>query len=135
MKSESEVAQSCRFFATPWTAAYQAPPSMGFSRQEYWSGVPLPGPFTASAIGEAIATRSPCTAVKSGPCAAMKTQGNQKFRGEKSIHTLKLKTPHAATKLEDPRHRDSGLEQPRSIKNYFFKTEMCTFKMGVLSTT
>jgi len=32
-------------FATPWTAAYQAPPSMGFSRQEYWSGVPLPSPF------------------------------------------------------------------------------------------
>ena len=31
-------------FATPWTAAYQAPPSMGFSRQEYWSGVPLPCP-------------------------------------------------------------------------------------------
>ena len=29
-------------FATPWTAAYQAPQSMGFSRQEYWSGVPLP---------------------------------------------------------------------------------------------
>ena len=31
--------------ATPWTAAFQAPPSMGFSRQEYWSGVPLPSPF------------------------------------------------------------------------------------------
>ena len=31
-------------FAAPWTAAYQAPPSMGFSRQEYWSGVPLPSP-------------------------------------------------------------------------------------------
>ena len=30
--------------ATPWTAAYQAPPSMGFSRQEYWSGVPSPSP-------------------------------------------------------------------------------------------
>ena len=30
--------------ATPWTAAYQAPPPMGFSRQEYWSGVPLPSP-------------------------------------------------------------------------------------------
>ena len=30
--------------ATPWTAAYQAPPSMGFSRQEYWSGLPLPSP-------------------------------------------------------------------------------------------
>ena len=30
------------FYVTPWTAAYQAPPSMGVSRQEYWSGVPLP---------------------------------------------------------------------------------------------
>ena len=33
-----------RLCATPWTAAYQALPSMGFSRQEYWSGVPLPSP-------------------------------------------------------------------------------------------
>ena len=33
-----------RLLATPWTAAHQAPPSMGFSRQEYWSGVPLPSP-------------------------------------------------------------------------------------------
>ena len=32
-------------WATPWTAAYQALPSMGFSRQEYWSGVPLPSPL------------------------------------------------------------------------------------------
>ena len=32
--------------ATPWTAAYQAPPSMGFSRQEYWSGLPLPSSRT-----------------------------------------------------------------------------------------
>ena len=42
VKSESEVAQSVWLLGTPWTAAYQAPPSMGFSRQEYWSGVPLP---------------------------------------------------------------------------------------------
>ena len=34
-----------RFLATPWTAAYQAPPSMGFSRHEYWSGVSLPSPI------------------------------------------------------------------------------------------
>ena len=33
-----------RLFATPWTVAYQTPLSMGFSRQEYWSGVPLPSP-------------------------------------------------------------------------------------------
>ena len=37
VKRESEVAQSCPTLATPWTAAYQAPPSTGFSRQEYWS--------------------------------------------------------------------------------------------------
>ena len=38
---------SCvQLLATPWTAAYQTPPSMGFSRQEYWSGVPLPSPET-----------------------------------------------------------------------------------------
>ena len=38
---------SCvRLFVTPRTAAHQAPPSMGFSRQEYWSGVPLPSPMT-----------------------------------------------------------------------------------------
>ena len=33
-----------QLFATPWTAAHEAPLSMGFSRQEYWSGVPLPSP-------------------------------------------------------------------------------------------
>ena len=39
---------SCvRLVETPWTAAHQAPPSMGFSRQEYWSGVPLPSPKEA----------------------------------------------------------------------------------------
>jgi len=43
VKSLSRV----RLFSTPWTAAYQAPPSMGFSRQEYWSGVPLPSPCTS----------------------------------------------------------------------------------------
>ena len=40
VKSLSRV----RLLATPWTAAYQAPLSMGISRQEYWSGVPLPSP-------------------------------------------------------------------------------------------
>ena len=37
-----------QLFATPWTVAYQAPPPMGFSRQEYWSGVPLPSPMQES---------------------------------------------------------------------------------------
>ena len=42
VKSLSHV----RLLATLWTAAYQAPLSMGFSRQEYWSGVPLPSPLS-----------------------------------------------------------------------------------------
>ena len=40
VKSLSHV----RLFATQWTVAHQAPPSMGFSRQEYWSGLPFPSP-------------------------------------------------------------------------------------------
>ena len=39
-------------FTTPWTAAYQAPPSMGFSRQEYWSGVPLPSLLSLFTFGQ-----------------------------------------------------------------------------------
>ena len=42
VKSLSRV----RLLETPWTAAYQAPLSMGFARQEYWSGVPLPSPIS-----------------------------------------------------------------------------------------
>ena len=40
-KVKVKLLSSARPSATPWTAAFQAPPSMGFSRQEYWSGVPL----------------------------------------------------------------------------------------------
>ena len=43
-ESESEVAQSCPTLCDTWTVAHQTPPSMGFSRQEYWSGLPLPSP-------------------------------------------------------------------------------------------
>ena len=50
MKSLSRV----RLFATPWTAAYQAPAPMGFSRQEYWSGLPLPSPAFGSATTKSL---------------------------------------------------------------------------------
>ena len=45
-------------FATPWTAAYQAPPSMGFSRQEYWSGVPLPSPKLSTYCPKTLCSRT-----------------------------------------------------------------------------
>ena len=49
---------SCvRLFAAPWTATYQAPPSMGFSRQEYWSGLPFSSPGDLPNLG--IESRSP----------------------------------------------------------------------------
>jgi len=41
---EGKSLSRVQLLSTPWTTAYQAPPSMGFSRQEYWSGVPLPPP-------------------------------------------------------------------------------------------
>ena len=59
VKSESEVTQSCLTLATPWTAAYQAPPSMGFSRQKYWSGVPLPSLALTQLLPRAKPSLSP----------------------------------------------------------------------------
>ena len=44
--SEVKLLSRVRLFATPWTVAYQAPLSMEFSRQEYWSGLPFPSPQT-----------------------------------------------------------------------------------------
>ena len=46
--SESEVAQSCPSLSDPMDYSPSGPPSVGFSRQEYWSGVPLPSPLTAA---------------------------------------------------------------------------------------
>ena len=45
-----------RLLVTPWTAAHQAPSSMGFSRQEYWSGVPLPSPDANVRKGQKVQT-------------------------------------------------------------------------------
>ena len=44
LKEEVKSLSRVRLFATPWTVAYQAPPAMGFSRQEYWSGLPFLSP-------------------------------------------------------------------------------------------
>ena len=75
VKSLSRV----RLFATPWTVAYQAPPSMGFSRQEYWSGVPLPSPGDLPDPG--IEPRSPtfqADALTSEPPRKPAGEGNGK---------------------------------------------------------
>ena len=51
-KVKEKALSRVQLLATPWTAAYQAPPPMGFSRQEYWSGMPLPSPQPALKWGQ-----------------------------------------------------------------------------------
>ena len=63
-RPESEVTQMC-LLVTPWTVYYQAPPSMGFSRQEYWSGLTFPSPGDLPDPG--IEPRSPTLQADSLP--------------------------------------------------------------------
>ena len=64
VKSLSRV----RLLETPWTAAYQAPPFMGFARQEYWSGVPLPSPmsYESQAIFKIWVSPNYCSSTRVG---------------------------------------------------------------------
>ena len=59
-----------RLLATPWTAAYQAPLSMGFSRQEYWSRLPLPSPYEVARAVKFINIESGCQGLK-GECVSL----------------------------------------------------------------
>ena len=51
-KVKVKLLSHVRLFATPWTTAYQAPPSVGFSRPEYWSGVPMPSPCEYTSLSQ-----------------------------------------------------------------------------------
>ena len=86
VKSESEVAQLCRLLATPWTAAYQAPPSMGFDRQEYWSGVPLPSPGDLPDPG--IEPRSPALEADALTSEPPKVPLNSAVHGQRKATTV-----------------------------------------------
>jgi len=71
---------------TPWTIAFQAPLSIGFSRQEYWSGLPFPSPGDLPDPG--IEPRSPALQAESLP-TEVRGKPNKNFRGEiksKSYH-------------------------------------------------
>ena len=92
VKSLSHV----QLLVTSWTAAYQAPPPMGFSRQEYWSGVPLPSPLFGN---RGIAIWDMQTIVSTSKCAedlgqAVSEQGTSsvRMRGESSESLFKQKT-------------------------------------------
>ena len=72
VKSLSRV----RLLATPWTVAHQAPPSMGFSSQEYWSGVPLPSPYESTDKGGKI-SKHICSEPGSGVRVEAETQASR----------------------------------------------------------
>ena len=59
VKVKVKLLSRVRLYATPWTAAYKVPPSMGFSRQEYWSGVPFPSPMHESESESEVAQLCP----------------------------------------------------------------------------
>ena len=60
-KVKVKLLSPVRLLATPWTAAYQAPPSMGFSGQEYWSGVPLPSLVNCSVMSNSLSNSMDCS--------------------------------------------------------------------------
>ena len=79
MKVKVKSLSHVRLFATPWTVAHQAPPPVGFSRQEYWSGLPFPSPGDLPNPG--IEPRSPALQADTLPS---EPPGKLKRRGEKS---------------------------------------------------
>ena len=84
MKSLSRV----RLFATPCTVAYQAPPSMGFSKQEYWSGLPFPSPGDLLNTGIELRDQTPVSRIvgrrftRWATREALKPRVNQKYKLE-----------------------------------------------------
>ena len=90
MKVKVKSLSRVRLFATPWTVAYQAPPSVEFSRQEYWSGLPFPSPGDFSNPG--IEPRSPALQADALPTEPPgKTQMNRGLQQiEQNINLLIL---------------------------------------------
>ena len=83
-ESESEVAQSCPTLCDPWTVAHQAPPSMGFSRQEYWGGLPFPSPGDLPDPG--IEPRSPALQAETLTSAPPGQEESEKAGLKLNIH-------------------------------------------------
>ena len=86
--------------ATPWTAAYQAPPPMGFSRQEYWSGVPLPSPHFALGLTNyvaGLAWASPWKALIYEQVGSLERRWGEWRAGQQPWSTKRESASHRAT--------------------------------------
>ena len=94
-KVKVKLLSRVQLFATPWTAAHQDPPSMGFSRQEYWSGVPLPKLLKWTQIpGESWALKEMHTGnLASGCCCPRGKGGRPRRTVRNSTFLAQNKTP------------------------------------------
>ena len=91
-----------RLLVTPWTAAYQAPPSMGFSRQEYWSGVPLPSPQD-----HLVCLKKPCFLTHSISAVALSLQQaslRKDLQSSKELSLQAVQSPADIFSSPMPRH-------------------------------
>ena len=111
-----------RLFATPWTVTYQAPPSMEFSRQEYWSGLPFPFPGDVPDLG--IEPRSPALQADTLPSELpgkpilMKVNYNHPVNWTRSLQKqLQLALPAVAFWLLSSREHTSSAA-PASLVSY-----------------
>ena len=73
-KVKVKLLSRVRIFATPWIVTYQASPSIGFSRQEYWSGVPLSSPNMLSKVVITFLRRSKCLLISCSDSGAQKNK-------------------------------------------------------------
>ena len=94
------MAQSCPTLMTPWTVAGQAPLSMGFSRQEYWSGLPFPPPGDVPSPGELLATEPPGKPTGLVGCTTYRVR-SATWPGSLLIQSLVLR-PNLWVYLSDP---------------------------------
>ena len=77
-KVKVKLLSRVRLLATPWTAAYQAPPSTGFSRQEHWSGVPSPSPHAELGATKVKQTNKECSGLLTVLSSLFSGRGNRK---------------------------------------------------------
>ena len=116
-EGESEVTQLCLTLCDLWTVAHQAPPSMGFSRQEYWSGLPFPSRTQVSHIAgrrfnlcttkEALKYKNPSTNIKDFKGvkkARLKEEGGGDGRGETGEGGKRGGLTDVSSHLQIPRH-------------------------------
>ena len=112
MKSLSRV----QLFVTPWTVAYQAPPSMGFFGQEYWSGLPFPSPGALPDPG--LETGSPAFQAGALTSEPPYAKVNSKWIKDLNVspETIKLLEENIGKTLSDINHRILYDPSPRILK-------------------